>query len=158
MKADHWAATHTKRIEPTSADVPLHPLHRSEGCRTSSSIRSHASACMSKDYSREDVKARFVGGGAKKSGREGHFFCYSTLPSAARDRRTWAHGIGRRPPAGRAAMQQAADRQRQARRRRCVQGLQLKNSLALSNQPLSVGLCLFPPFLSDSSSSLISLR
>lgn len=35
---------------------------------------------------------------------------------------------------------------------------QLKNSLALSNQPLSVGLCLSPPFLSDSSSSLSSLR
>lgn len=35
---------------------------------------------------------------------------------------------------------------------------QLKNSLALSNQPLSVGLCLSPPFLSDSSSSFMSLR
>lgn len=37
-------------------------------------------------------------------------------------------------------------------------GAQLKNSFALSNQPLSVGLCLSPPFLSDSSSSFISLR
>ena len=35
---------------------------------------------------------------------------------------------------------------------------QLKNSFALSNQPLSVGLCFCPPFLSDSSSSFMSLR
>ena len=37
-------------------------------------------------------------------------------------------------------------------------GAQLKNSFALSNQPLSVGLCFSPPFLSDSSSSFMSLR
>ena len=35
---------------------------------------------------------------------------------------------------------------------------QLKNSFALSNQPLSVGLCFSPPFLSDSSSSFSTLR
>ena len=35
---------------------------------------------------------------------------------------------------------------------------QLKNDFAFSNQPLSFGLCLWPPFLNDSSSSLSSLR
>ena len=35
---------------------------------------------------------------------------------------------------------------------------QLKNSFALSIQPLSVGLCFSPPFLSDSSSSFSTLR
>jgi hypothetical protein len=35
---------------------------------------------------------------------------------------------------------------------------QEKNSVNLSNQPLSFGLCLWPPFLNDSSSSFSSLR